>query len=252
MNELRWRRNDVYDASEAEVFVAERVGMHADERYQPSFEHKEAFEFMIPLRFENGLAVGDSKHYYDFVEAHSSFSRRIGSIHRPAFDPLVKQVVGKLPSCLRRGKRPRNVEPSRLQRSSSVSNLSSEALQSFAVKDMPVAPKVRFHDFVLVKCIPSFKDYPSDVRQSIWISKDELSVSMRQIMIEEKRERRERDILALVEDSLSDFQLHSPADESLDEEGSMDLEDLTTNVCGTDKEITDSETAFFQQDFCLV
>lgn len=190
---------------------AKRVEKNADKRFQPSRLHKAAFKFMIPIRFENGLTVGECKRYYDFIEAQSSFSRLIRSIRRPTVEPLAKKVDGKLPSCLRRGIRPRNVEPPRLRRSISFSNLPSdnslmtEVLQSFAMMDMPVAPKVGFHDYVLVTHIASHEDYPAEVHQSIWMSKDELSVSMRQAMIAEKRERREREIFALQEDSLSDF-----------------------------------------------
>jgi hypothetical protein len=255
MNKKSWGKNEVYDAAETERFVAKRVETHADKSFQPSCLHKGAFKFMIPIRFENGLTVGECKCYYDFIEAQSSLSRRIRSIRRLTVDPLAKLVDGKPPSCLRRGKRPRNVEPPLLQRSASFSNLPSdnslmtEVLQAFAMKDMPAAPKVGFHDYVLVTHIASHKDYPEDVHQAIWMSKDELSVSMRQAMIAENRERSERDILALLEDSLSDFQVLSSADDSMEEEGSMDLADLMTSICGTDKENPNSETALFQHVF---
>lgn len=217
------------------------VGKHADKEFQQSFLHEAESWFTIPIHFAGGLTVGECNRYYDFVEAKSSSSRLVCSIHRPTFAPLMKQAYGKRPPCLRQGKRHRNVEAPQRRRSASFSHLPrdnllmTKALKSLSIMDTPVAPKVRFEDDVLVTHIPSHKDLPDILWQKLWMSRDELQLSMREARLEEMRDHNQWDIADLQEESMSDLHFNA-ADDRVDEEASMDFMDLATSMYFTDKE----------------
>jgi hypothetical protein len=217
------------------------VGKHADKEFQPSFLHEAETRSMIPIHFAGGLTVGECNRYDDFIEAKSLSSGLVSSIHRPAVAPLTKQANGRRPSCLRQAKQHRSVEAHQLRRSASFSNLPrdnllmTKALKSLSIMDTPVAPKVRFEAKVLVTHIPSHTDLPDVLRQKIWMSRDELQLSMREARLEEIRERKQWEIADLQEESMSDLQFNA-ADDIPDEEASMDFMDLATSMSFTDKE----------------
>lgn len=95
--------------------------------------------------------------------------------------------------------------------------------------------RVTFQDHVDVVPVESLKDSPDDIRRKLWISNDELAVSMRQAEKREMMKKRSKLVESQETDGDSDIEgnLYSPSlgdagstTEEEEEEGSMEFTDL--------------------------
>lgn len=106
----------------------------------------------------------------------------------------------------------------------------AEVLKSFCSTEIAQERRVSFDDHVLVVPIVSLRDYPTQVRRSLWISREELAFSMQQAIALENKERREKALRGLQEvDTETKRELHllsTEDDEDDENECSMDSLDL--------------------------
>jgi hypothetical protein len=111
----------------------------------------------------------------------------------------------------------------------------TEAHKSFSTTEISQTPRVSFEDHVVVVPIVSLKTFPSHVRSSLWMSRDELAFSMRQAKRLELKERRQKAIEALQEtyaETKGEIHMLSTGDDEADEdnEASMDFLDLALSA----------------------
>jgi hypothetical protein len=172
-----------------------------------------AFEFMTPIHFEDGMDFEECECYYASInDGPARSSQRRKPTRRKSVEELKDEVKGVRPSCLRKSSRKNPDEAAKerppLRRTVSFSGMPNDTgLYAEAVtecmRDSITGPNVTFEEYATVATIYAIDDYPEDVRSSVWMSREELSRCMRRAMIEEMKERREREqvLVKIVEPS---------------------------------------------------
>lgn len=167
--------------------------------YHAMYLQKEGSEFMVPVMFEDGMDYQECELYYASVESQYSggkLRRLQPCVSRRAstgadLSDLNKPVM--LRSCLRKsrfasGRKTRSRAPVRRCSFTGVPELadcSPPLMKSDSVRYMPPKPRVAFEEYIQVVTIHSVDDYPYDMREKLWMTRDEMVSSIRHAMAED-------------------------------------------------------------------
>eukprot|EP00547_Thalassionema_nitzschioides_P007120 CAMPEP_0194213590 /NCGR_PEP_ID=MMETSP0156-20130528/14298_1 /TAXON_ID=33649 /ORGANISM="Thalassionema nitzschioides, Strain L26-B" /LENGTH=229 /DNA_ID=CAMNT_0038941659 /DNA_START=241 /DNA_END=930 /DNA_ORIENTATION=- len=152
--------------------------------HQTSLFHLGSTEYITPISFEDGMDWRECEMYYTalyegMIDLRSSVHiRRTSKIRKPSKMQLQQQASGIKPSCLRSQTTKHKPLRPPMRRSVSFNTLPKDnALYAShlgdTMQDLFKEPRVNFDDYVSVMTILPRQDYPLDVRNDIWMSKDE-------------------------------------------------------------------------------
>jgi hypothetical protein len=195
------------------------VSMYAKEKLQPSLQKDEG------ITMPTSLVARGHHNCLDSI-------RLTTSTYQPSIESSAQESDGKLPSCLRQNLgAPRTGGKARSSSFSYPSNKRSLLREQDTRKSLSsIEARVKFQEDVDVVPIASLKDYPDNVRRTLWITNDELAVSMRQAETLALKEQRGKPLDSLEENKKDrEGEPYRPSlgeDSTDDEEGSMDFSDL--------------------------
>lgn len=192
---------DPYSSLELEDVVANDFKCKETRtEYHPLFLQEGAIQFVMPVHFEDGMDWFEIERYYSMrsegsKELRSLYRKRASTqIRRPSKLQLQQACRGELPTC-RRGptKRPKKSERPSIRRSISFNVLPRDTeLYSMchgeSMSEITDELKVSFVDYVEVITVAPFKEYPKDIQDSLWISKQE-RIAVRRAMKEDRQRR---------------------------------------------------------------
>jgi hypothetical protein len=177
------------------------------DRFHDLYLQKHAFEFMMPILFEDGMDYVECELYYASITSQISYG---GSILRRARNPQPRRATleelregsrqGVLLPCIRKSRLSKRQQPrsgpvirrcsfSGMPQLDDVIPLTRSNSMEKLLND---EPRVAFEEYVSVVTIYPAEEYPEDIKSSIWMSREEMSNCMRRAMVEEMREQRER------------------------------------------------------------
>lgn len=220
--------------------------MYAKEKVQPLNRKQHAKE--LPPMTPN-LFVNNEISFNDLFGHDRPAPKKLPPASRLISDPTVIHFQPQHHSA-----KPRRSSLQTYSQSSKHSLLRGETKRkSLTSIELLPQSRVTFRDHVDIVSITSLKDSPDDVRRKLWISDDELDLSIRQAKKLEMKKDRMKFIDSLLEKEVGRRgKVHSssssPEDDSSsisaeEEEGSMDFTDLTVVVGNkSEKEELSAET----------
>jgi hypothetical protein len=157
---------------------------------------QEPTEYITPIYFEDGMDWGECELYYESIsngmagprsEIHA---KRATKIRRPSKQELQQEARGALRSCLRTSISDKETPYRPLRRSISFDTIpridrTYSQLLCDSLDGTFSGPHVNFDDYVSVATITPFDEYPDDVQKSLWMSRDEANICLRDAMREE-------------------------------------------------------------------
>jgi hypothetical protein len=195
---------DPYTSLELEDGVADSFKCNETRTgYHPLFLQEGAIQFVMPVQFEEGMDWLEMERFFSLKsegskELRSLYHKRASThTRRPSIRQLQQVWRGERPTCMRGPThRPKKSEPTPIRRSVSFNILprDSELYSMFRAECMSEVTdelKVSFVDYVEVITVTPFKEYPKDIKESLWISKQERSAS-RRAMKEDMQRRLQR------------------------------------------------------------
>jgi len=174
-----------------------------DHMYHDLFLQQDGMEFMQPILFEDGMDFVECELYYQMINSQccGGAPRRLKQQDQRQTSPRDPQTTkpGALPSCIRKSKLTikKDSQPTKPFRRCSFSGLPARDESEYSVVRsnslrgfQQQQPRVSFDEYVQVVTIHTIDDYPQDVRCNIWMTREEMMLSIRRAMAEDAREKR--------------------------------------------------------------
>jgi hypothetical protein len=156
--------------------------------------------FLLPVLFEHGMDIVECDHYYRILasQARGGVLRRPQGLQVSLCGPTTRSATDRPISILRKSRRAKKAPVERsegkLIRRSSFCGVSPETLKARVTVDSRLVRSksmqddtrnVGFHQFARVYSIPSIEDLPYEIRAALWMSPEEMMISIRDAAIAE-------------------------------------------------------------------
>jgi hypothetical protein len=212
----------MWDKSESE----RRTSMSTTSNTHEMYLQNDGLKYDIPILFQGGMDTEECEMYYNLVDAQQTggvyrHSRKSSRRIVPRETSLSTTTTATPTSILKKSRYTKPIEACRrpgLVRRFSFSDKGKKEIEVASINTLRRStsmcnfdtPRVGFHEVVHVVTIYPIDEIPYDVRHNLWMSYDELMISMHEAAIEKieeeiaKRKQEDKSIISVVERRNSD------------------------------------------------